>query len=250
MLYRRLIVTIASSFNWSEWDKQSIIDMVYMAKDLVVDQNLTVTEFNTRLTKHIKYWLPVRSRKSYDAKVEENHLWIGGMYYTEYDMEKQKCIELHLCYKKGTNRINLTPRRFTRICNRVADVLLHEIIHMRQARKRKFKNLPGYSSKAESTKQRQEQEYLGDNDEIDAYAFNMACELNEKFQGYIKQIVDYFNEPQKGKRRYYNTWRMYLKAFDWDSDHRIIRRLKKRCIYYLSRSQISKPFHSKDWIYR
>jgi len=243
-------VTIASSFNWSEWDKQSIIDMVYMAKDLLVDQPLSITEFNKRLTKHIKYWLPVRSRISYDPKVEENHLWIGGMYYTEYDMDRKKCIELHLCYKTGSKRITLTSRRFTRICNRVADVLLHEIIHMRQARKRKFKNLPGYSSTAESTKQRQEQEYLGDNDEIDAYAFNMACELNEKFYGDMKQIVDYFNEPQKGKRRYYNTWRMYLKAFDWDSDHRIIRRLKKRCIYYLSRSQISKPFQSKDWIHR
>ena len=121
---------------------------------------------------------------------------------------------------------------------------------MRQARKRNFKNLPGYSSQAESTKQRQEQEYLGDNDEIDAYAFNMACELDEKFHGDMKKIVSYFDEPQKGKRRYYDTWRMYLKAFNWDSDHKICRRLKKRSIYYLSRSQISKPFQCKDWIHR
>ena len=240
----------ASSFDWSEWDKETIIDMVYMAKDLVANQNLTITEFNNRLTKHIKYWLPVRTRKSLEPQVDKGFVWIGGMYHTEYDQQKKKSIELCLAYHKGDRMINLSTRRFTRTCHRVADVLLHEIIHMRQARKRNFKNLPGYSSTAESTKLRQEQEYLGDPDEIDAYAFNMACELNEKFSGNINQIVDYFNDPQKGKRRYFNTWRMYLKAFNWDSDHRIIRRLKKRCIYYLSRSQISKPYHSKDWIHR
>ena len=243
-------MTTASSFDWSEWDKESIIDMVYMARGLVVGQTLTITEFNTRLTRHIKYWLPVRSRKSLEPQVDKGHVWIGGMYYTDYDQKKQKSIEIALAYHKDDRVITITARRFTRICNRIADVLLHEIIHMRQARKRNFKNLPGYNSTAESTKSRQEQEYLGDPDEIDAYAFNMACELNEKFNGDIKQIVNYFNEPQKGKKRYFNTWRMYLKAFNWDSDHRIIRRIKKRCIYYLSRSQISKPYQSKDWIHR
>jgi hypothetical protein len=239
-----------SAYNWSEWDKESIIDMVYMAKDLLVNKTLTITEFNKILTRHIKYWMPIRSRKSYEEKVDKNHLWIGGVYHTDWDKERQKSIELCLCYRKKDKTITLSARRFTRVCNRIADVLLHEIIHMRQARKRNFKNLPGYSSQAESTKQRQEQEYLGDNDEIDAYAFNMACELNEKFHGDMKKIVSYFDEPQKGKRRYYDTWRMYLKAFNWDSDHKICRRLKKRSIYYLSRSQISKPFQCKDWIHR
>jgi hypothetical protein len=239
-----------SSFDWSEWDKQSIIDMVYMAKDRVVNQPLTIAEFDKRLNNHIKNWLPIRSRRSCEEKVDTNFLWVGGMYYTDYDKDRKKSIELSLCYRKGDTTINLTHRRFKGTCGRIADVLLHEIIHMQQARKRKFKNLPGYSSTAESTKQRQEQEYLGDPDEIDAYAFNMACELNEKFNGDLSQIVSYFDEPQKGKRRYYNTWRMYLKAFDWDSDHRIIRRLKKRCIYYLSRSQISRPIQPGYWIKR
>jgi hypothetical protein len=239
-----------SSYNWSEWDKQSIINMVYMSKDLLVNQTLSIPEFHKRLTNHIKSWMPIRSRKSYEEKVEKNQAWIGGMYYTDYDKERQKSIEVSLAYSKNFKTITMNAWRFSRLCNRVADVILHEVIHMHQARKRNFKNLPGYSSTAESSKQRQEQEYLGDNDEIDAYAFNMACELNEKFSGNMQQIVGYLNEPQKGKRRYYDTWRMYLKAFDWDSDHRICRRIKKRSIHYLNRTQVSKPFHSKDWISR
>jgi len=239
-----------SAYNWSEWDKETIIDMVYMSKNLLVNQTLSIPEFHKRLTNHIKLWMPIRSRKSYEEKVEKNQTWIGGMYHTDYDKDRQKSIEVSLAYSKNYKTITMNAWRFSRLCNRVADVILHEVIHMRQARKRNFKNLPGYSSTAESSKQRQEQEYLGDNDEIDAYAFNMACELNEKFSGDMQQIVGYLNEPQKGKRRYYDTWRMYLKAFDWDSDHRICRRIKKRSIYYLSRSQVSKPFQTKDWISR
>jgi len=221
-----------------------------MSRDLLVNQTLSIPEFHKRLTNHIKSWMPIRSRKSYEEKVEKNQAWIGGVYHTDYDKERQKSIEVSLAYSKNYKTITMNAWRFSRLCNRVADVILHEVIHMRQARKRNFKNLPGYSSTAESSKQRQEQEYLGDNDEIDAYAFNMACELNEKFGGDMQQIVGYLNEPQRGKRRYYDTWRMYLKAFNWDSDHRICRRIKKRSIYYLSRSQVSKPFQTKDWISR
>lgn len=239
-----------SSYNWSEWDKQSIIDMVMLIKDDLVGHNLTIDQFHNKLSKHIKYWMPVRTRKSQELQVEPTYVWVGGVYHTDFDIQRQKAIELCFAYSLADTKLAYTGRRFNRLCSRIADVLLHEIIHMRQARKRKFKHLPGYSSTAESTKQRQEQEYLGDNDEIDAYAFNMACELNEKFNGDMKRIVNYLNEEQKGKRRHYDTWRTYLKAFNWDQNHRIIKRIKKRSIYYLSRTQVSKPFHSKDWIHR
>jgi hypothetical protein len=121
---------------------------------------------------------------------------------------------------------------------------------MRQARQRKFKDIPGYSSTAQSTKLREQQEYYGDPDEIDAHAFNMACELKDRFGSNMTLIVNYLNEEQRGKRRGYDTWRSYLKAFNYDQNHRVVKKIKKRSIYYLSRSQVSKPFQPKDWIHR
>jgi hypothetical protein len=239
-----------SKYDWGAWDRESITSMILLVKDEVVNQPLSLDRFHTILTRHIKKWMPIRSRKSKEPQVTPTYIFVGGMYHTDYDKNRQKSIELCMAYSTKDSQICITARRFNRLCGRIADVILHEVIHMRQARKRKFKNLPGYNSTAESTKQRVEQEYLGDPDEIDAYAFNMACELNEKFNGDMNQIVKYFDEPQRGKRRCYDTWRYYLKAFNWDSDHRVCRRIKKRCIYYLSRSQVSKPFQSKDWIHR
>ena len=243
-------MTLASKHNWSEWDKESIISMVSLIRDDIVNCTLTVDQFHKIVTQHIKKYMPIRSRKSQELQVEPTFVWVGGVYHTEYDKNHEKSIELCLAFSWADQYLTYSGRRFNRLCGRIADVLLHEIIHMRQARKRKFKDLPGYSSTAESTKQRQEQEYLGDNDEIDAYAFNMACELHEKFRGDMKLIVNYLNEEQKGKRRHFDTWRTYLKTFNWDQNHRIVKRIKKRSIYYLSKTQISKPYHSKDWIHR
>lgn len=245
-------MTRPASYNWSEWDRQTIVDMVYMMKDDLVGKTLLLSDFHNKITKHIKYWMPIRSRKSFENQIDSQYVWVGGCYHSDYDEDKEKSIEIILAYsKKDRNKtITITPRRFTRLCVRIADVLLHEIIHMRQSRQRKFKYLPGYQSTAESSKQRIEQEYLGDNDEIDAYAYNMACELHDKFYGNMKDIVDYLNEEQKGKKRHYNTWRTYLKAFNWDQNHRIIKRIKKRCIYYLEKSDINRPIHPKDWISR
>ena len=236
-------------FNWSSWDRESIASMVGLIKDEVVGRNLTLDRFHFILANHLKKYMPVRCRKSKEPQVPSTFVFIGGVYHTEYDMHREKSIEICLVYNLQDKNICVTTRRFNRICIRIADVLLHEIIHMHQARKRKFKCLPGYSSTAESTQQRQEQNYLGDPDEIDAYAFNMACELTDKFNGNMQRIVDYLNEEQKGKRRYYDTWRTYLRAFDYDQNHRVIKKIKKRSMHYLSRRQVSKPFQSKDWIH-
>ena len=240
----------AWSFDWSAWDRESIANMVRLVKDDVVQKPLSLTQFHNIITKHIKKWMPIRSHKSQEPQVTPTYVFVGGFYCTDYDEEYQKSIELCFAYSTEDEVLCLSTQRFNRLCNRIADVVLHEVIHMRQARKRKFKSLPGYSSTVENTVQRVEQEYLGHPDEIDAYAFNMACELNERFKGDINQIVDYLNQEQRGKRRNYDTWRTYLKAFDYNQNHKIIRKIKKRSIYYLSRAQISKPFQTKDWIYR
>jgi hypothetical protein len=136
------------------------------------------------------------------------------------------------------------------MCYTIADTILHEIMHMRQYRRRKFKILPDYASTAEKTEQRAEQEYLGCSDEVDAYSFNIACELMDKFKYDPVQVIQYLNEDQKGLRRRHNSWRMYLKAFDHNHDHTIIKRLKKKIIKYLPRAINGKPYRNKDWISR
>ncbi len=239
-----------SSFNWSQLDRQTLFDISYQLRDKLVGQTLSIQKLHDTVIRHLKQYLPIKGSKLLDQTVEKTWVYVGGCYYSSLDEDRERSIEINLAFNPKDKQIVMTSRRFSRFCISIADTLLHEIIHMRQFRKRKFKSLPGYQSTASRTKQREEQEYLGDNDEIDAYSFNIACELFEKFNGNQRKIVNYLNEDQKNTRRRHNSWRMYLKAFGHDHKHPVIRRVKKRVMYYLPKAQAGKPFRSCDWINR
>jgi hypothetical protein len=236
------------NFDWSVLTRNSIITLMHTLSPEIVRQPLTIEQFHKKVTRLLKKYTPVRVRKSFSTKVDQGHVFVGGCYYSGYDEDYEKCIEVLFQYRTDEKIINLTAKRFASMCTTIADTLLHEIIHMRQFRRRNFKYLPDYASNAEKNEIREEQEYLGCSDEIDAYGFNIACELMDKFGKNRKQVINYLNENQKGKKRRHNSWRMYLKAFEHDHNHPILQRVKKKVVRYLPAAEAGKPYRNKDWI--
>lgn len=237
-------------FDWSILDRDALAEYLWSLRSEIVDKELPVKKFHSILYKHITKRLPVKVARKTDFKVGENEMFIGGTYYSDYDKSRKKCIEILFVYNPGFDTIKMSSRKFSRACLCFADTILHEIIHMRQFRRRKFKDLPEYASNAEKTEQRMEQGYLGCSDEIDAYGFNIACEVLERFNYNQKQAIRYLNTNQKGKRGKADCWRMYLKAFDHDHNHEIIKRVKKKVIRYFPHAEAGKPYRNKDWINR
>jgi len=243
-------MAVRSKFNWSILDRTGLIEFFWSLYPVVTGKEIKISKFHSTLTAHIKKYLPVKISKKRDQKVAFDWAYVGGTYYSDLDKNRQKCIELVFVYNSFQETLKMPASRYRRMCGVMADTILHEMIHMRQYRRRKFKILPDYASSAEKAEKREEQEYLGGSDEIDAYGFNIACELMDKFGGDSKQAIRYLNEDQKGLRRRHNSWRMYLKAFDHDHDHPIIKRTKKKVIKYLPQAVIGKPYRNKDWIDR
>lgn len=242
------MATSTENFDWSVLTRNSIITLMHTLTPEIVKQPLTIDQFHKKVTTLLKKYIPVRVRKTFSPKVDHGHVFVGGCYYSGYDEDYEKCIEVLFQYRTNEKIINLTSKRFSSICTTIADTLLHEIIHMRQFRRRNFKYLPDYASNAEKNEIREEQEYLGCSDEIDAYGFNIACELMDKFGKNRKQVINYLNENQKGKKRRHNSWRMYLKAFEHDHNHPILQRVKKKVVRYLPAAEAGKPYRNKDWI--
>jgi hypothetical protein len=236
-------------FDWSNLERNSIINFIMELSPKLCEQTISVTQFHKILSSYIKKHWPVTVNQGWDIKVKKLGLFVGGTYYSDRDENGKKCISLELVYNPLYNKINLSKRRFKNMCSVIADTLLHEIIHMRQYRRRDFKMLPDYNSTASSSKIREEQGYLGCTDEIDAYGFNIACELLDQFRGNYKLSIDFLSKNLTGSRgRSIACWRMYLKAFKHDHDHEIIKRLKRKVIRYLPRAEVGKPFKSRDWI--
>lgn len=236
------------NFDWSSLDRYSVANYIWELNPQIIGKHIKQNKMHTLLTKHIKAQFPIKVVQNFDSKVEKGIIFVGGMYYSDLDEEGKRSIEINFIYNSKKDTYIVDSRRLWRLSLCFADTLLHEIIHMRQYRRRNFKDLPAYSSTAEKLEKAEEQNYLGCSDEIDAYGFNIACELTEKFKGNKKLIVKYLNENQKNKRRKSNCWRMYLSAFDHNHNHEIIKKLKKKVIYYIPYAELGKPYKNNYWI--
>lgn len=228
------------TFNWSELDRDKIISIVYGCKNSLVNKSLTINKIHTILSSHIKEYLPIRIGKQYRKTIERDIIYIGGWYDSIKDQANSKPIQLVFQYHPADKKLCLSAFKLKRLAICVADIILHEVIHMKQFRTRGFKDLPTYPITAESKTQQREQQYLGNNDEIDAYSFNIACELNSMFNGSDKKIIKYLNSSINSIGD--DNWSVYLKAFDSDHNHPVIKRVKKRVVYYLPYAKIGKPF--------
>jgi hypothetical protein len=237
----------SAQFNWSKLTRDNIIQLMKTCGSFVIGQSLTPSEIQKIFSKTIKYYLPIKVTKSIDKTTEKGWVYTGGYFHTEKDKIKHQSIEVVFSYNPLDKRIVITRERFNRICRRLADVVMHEMIHMRQARARNFKSIPGFSSYAENNKQRKEQNYLGDPDEIDAYAFNIACELYDRFSDF-NVIANHLNLDQSDKRLKKDTYNWYLKTFDHKHNHTVIKKLKKRVMHYVPYAELGKPYKTTDWL--
>ena len=242
------MATNGLNFDWYSLDRNSISTFINLIAHKIVNQEITPDKFHKLISKHLKSYIPLRMARSYDPKVGKNMILIGGCYHSYWDQEHKTSIELMMVYNPIDEILKINKRRFRGICRGIADTLLHELIHMRQFRRREFKYLPEYDSNARRTAQRLEQAYLGCSDEIDAYGFNIACELLDKNNNNSIAVIKHLDIDQKGVRKRFDCWRMYLKAFNHDHDHIIIKRLKKKIIRYLPNAAIGKPYRNRDWI--
>lgn len=239
------------SYDWSTVDRNGLVYICTLSRKLIVNKNLTAKEITKIFRKNFNdNKIPIKIKTKFSGIIPKNKIWIGAVFDWFADQKKKKSITLDFFYNPDRDVVNLNYDAFYGLCYEIADTILHEIIHMRQYRRRKYKNLPGYTSYAESSKQKQEQEYLGHNDEIDAYAFNIACKLLDKNFNRKSKSLKYINEDLKNLENSRTPYYTYLSAFNFDHTHKVIKKLKKRIVYYLPYAEIGKPYKTKDWLKR
>jgi hypothetical protein len=238
-----------SQYDWSIIDRDLLAAITSLVGYAVVDQKLTPTEFTAKIRQHMRFFkIPVNVTSSYHRETNKSEVWVGGLYDSIKDLNGLKSITLRLQYNPTDKYIKIKKSHFNRFCISVADTILHEIIHMRQYRRRSFKDIPGYESIAESSRQRVEQNYLGHYDEIDAYSFNIACMLDGKFRSDADKIINYLNKDLKDRRLKKNPYLLYLDTFDHNHNHTVIKKLKKKIMYYLPYAKLCKPYKTTDWL--
>jgi len=234
------------AFNWSLLDRSTLYAMLYELKSEIVDKRLPIEQIVRIISKHIKQHLPVKVTSSRFKPVKKGELWLGGVYYSEYDKGgRAKFIEVQLAYPVNAQTMKTSAYRWERICTVFADIMLHEIIHTRQHRARNFKDIPGYESTAYYARDRKQQEYYGDRDEMGAHAFNIAQMMIDKF-GWDPKAISSYMDSQLPKRVRPNDWGRFMKTFEYDHDHPKVRQMKRKILHQLEYAVIGKPFKTTN----
>lgn len=126
-----------------------------------------------------------------------NNVMISGLYDPDLDEEKKPCIELEVMFPKRRPKStfefsidDFDRPQWRELCVDLASVLGHEYVHLGQFRKRGFRDGRYYTSYHSSASVRENQEYFGIPDEVDAYAFTCAVSMCENFPGPAIKMED------------------------------------------------------------
>jgi hypothetical protein len=112
-----------------------------------------------------------------DKNADYNQVIIGGAYDPHEDEAGYPSITIYVTYSPDQKTILVDDIDWERLCIDLIECSGHEMIHQEQYRARDFDVGPHiFVSGSLDMKKKEEQEYLGNPDEIDAYGFSIAVE--------------------------------------------------------------------------
>jgi len=235
-----------ATFDWSQFTRQALYNALLEHTAILGNKQILIRDFQKCLRKFFKQY-PIRVKNARNKKVAASEVYVGGGYFMDDDYDGLTPIEIVFNFCPKQTHVDIDQTNWQNICLLITDVVLHEIIHLKQYRARKFKTKFGYASNAEDPEQREQQEYLGDVDEIDAFAFNLACELWDRFGDDFEQSMNWLDSElwlEDTKSQFYH----YMAAFDGDHTHPIIVKLKRKTLAYLPNIDIDKPFRTRRYL--
>lgn len=187
-------------------------------------QVILASELTDILRKGIK--IPqVRLYTRRSPGVDLDTVSIGGAYDADLDNEGEPCIEVLVIYHPDQQHIDISKLNWRRVCFDIAECVGHEFVH-REQHKRK-KKVRRYRSRDTDADKREDQQYMGASDEIEAYGFSIAAELAEMHNCF---------ELDESKLNEVLMYRVYSSTFD--TDQSVVLKLHKQISKYLRRLEI------------
>jgi hypothetical protein len=172
--------------------------------------------------------------------VDPNTVGINAYYDPDEDEDGEIPIEVVLVFNPDDKRITMGRNEWREFAAELIDYLQHEMIHQYQYRARGYQPTRAYVSKSKNAEQKKQQEYLGNPDEIEAYAHNLASELDRKTKGNLDQQLRLLRNfagtamtrDQAGRLLSPNLYG-YFKDFNFDTNHPVLKSLMKKTYQYV-----------------
>ena len=202
------------------------------------DREVTPKQVVSHLRKIVGPNVVITTQKS--SNVETNTLNVNAYYDPDEDEAEEKPFEVMVVFPKDNPNIKMDKQGWREFATKVIDFLEHEMIHQAQYRSRDFRPGRQYHSKHQDPTIKRSQEYLGNPDEIEAYAYNLSRELLRKTNndydrtlGLLKNFSQTAMTKDQAGRLLSPDLFAYFKDFDFNTTHPILKTLMKKTYQFV-----------------
>ena len=225
-----------------EIPRRNIKSLIGTAKSRVIKRNITIKSIANELEKTLrrKYDVEVKVEKS--SKVSSSSIVVNAWYDDDNDRTGDDIpIRLNFIVSDPEVLLNIDEKMWHKFSNEVADAIQHEYLHMSQYRNRGFAKSSNYKPKIKKELKDfyNSQSYLGNSDEIEAYALNISTELLNKYRTKRKTVANLKRLDKSLFKASPNLF-AYFMAFNFDSRHPVIRKLIKKVLLYIESQRPSR----------
>lgn len=212
--------------------KVTVPSRVQLLKKLrPLEQNLAnIVMPSDEMIDHLAFYLhdhlKVNVYRSLSYKCPPETIIPSAEYFSEFDSKKEPPIHVTLISHPNNKMFLWNYQHCDHVFGLIADTVIHEMVHMRNTRKRRFQQFTNYDYDDEMI-------ILSDPDCIDAYAHNIADDIASAFTPWeiIRTPSNVTIEDSV------SLWN-YMIVFGKNIDHPTMRRLMKKVYVLLAARKI------------
>lgn len=173
--------------------------------------------------------------------VDSGDMNMNAAYDPHDDEDELEPFYIELIFSPKDDTITFSKEGVENIRDRILDSLEHEMIHMKQYRNRNFVKQKDYKTKSDDPGIKKSKQYLGNDDEIEAFAKNISTELIRKAgkDGAI-DLLRMANKTAgfKDEMGYLLSPNLlgYLAMWGFDTTHPVIKKLLKKVYFFIKNS--------------
>lgn len=218
-----------------EIPRKNIKSLIGISKSKIINRNITIRTIANELEKTLrrKYDIEITIEKS--SRVSSGSIVINAYYDPDNDETGDDVpIQIEFNVSDPEVLLNLDEDMWKKFSNELADAIQHEYLHMSQYRNRNFVKSSEYKPmiSKEIKDFYNSQVYLGNSDEIEAYALNISNELLNTYRN-KKQTIANIKRLDKSLFKASPNLFAYFMAFNFDSRNPVIRKLLKKVLLYI-----------------
>jgi hypothetical protein len=212
---------------------QDILNKINL--DTLINKTLNLAAWADGINRRVK--IPeVKVVYQTSSHLDSGDMTVSGEYDDEaHDEGKKKYITITLVFSDKDTELTMGKEGLYRLKNGIAHTIQHELHHAQQYSGRDFvvqRKFTKFTSKIEDVMA--SQKYLGNSDEISAFALNIAHELVVSYGG-KEEALKAIRNPSKIPMSHSMNLFVYSVAFNLDWTSVVLKKLLKTIVAYLER---------------